>query len=197
MAVRHGQIKAQSSPPNQPCFTPNIWAIRLPACTTLARGPSPVVPWGPDLNPFAIAVQVQANQLVQGVKDAGCVLGPGISQRGKDTEVLGKARSEHPCMCPAPGMAPAACLLPFLLLLLFAGFTPAPVINGLWSGWKRAQTEAFTNPLSLQQGHNSGFPSPRGMGGRRSCSGSGGSTDVSPLVVNALLGDNLPAYVKF
>lgn len=84
---------------------------------------------------------------------------------------------------------------PFLLLLLFAGFAPALVINGLCLGWKTAQTEAFTNPLSLQQGHNSGSPSLPGMGVRHSCSG--GSTDISPLVVNALLGDNLPAYVKF
>lgn len=86
---------------------------------------------------------------------------------------------------------------PFPLLLLFVGFTPALVINGLWSAWKTAQTEAFTNLLSLQQGHNSGSPSLQGMGGRRSCSSSSSSADVSPLVVNVLLGDNLPAYVKF
>lgn len=134
-----------------------------------------------------------------------------MSQQGKDTEVPGEARSEHPCMHPAPGTAwlcvPRDCTspvhgsgrmpLPFPLLLPFAGFTPALVINVLWSGWKTAQTEAFTNLLSLQQGHNSGSPSPWGMGGRRSCSSGGCSANVSPLVVNVLLGDNLPAYVKF
>lgn len=98
-----------------------------------------------------------------------------------------RARSEHPCMCSAPGTALAASP-PFQLLLLFAGFTPVPVINGLWLGWKTAQTEAFTNPLSLQQGHNSGSPSPWGMGGRSSCFGGGSSTDISPLMVNCYLG---------
>lgn len=88
-------------------------------------------------------------------------------------------------------------LLPFLLLPLFAVFTPAPVINGLWSGWKTAQTEAFTNLLSVQQGHNSGSLSPQGTGGRCSCSGGGSRTDVSSVVVHVLLVGNLPAYAKF
>lgn len=76
-------------------------------------------------------------------------------------------------------------------------FTPAAVINGLWSHWQTAQTETFTNLLSVQQGHNSGSLSPQGTRGRCSCSGGGSSTDVSSVVVNTLLVGILPAYAEF
>lgn len=137
---------SQSSPPNQP-FLHQIHV--LCACTMLAQRPSSVVPWTPDLNPFAVVGQ--ANELVQGVKEAVCVLRPGIIQRQKNTEgqiqaSLHVSSSWHGSVCTSP---------PFQFLLLFAGFTLGPVINGSGRAGKRhkqrhLQTRCLSNRAITQ-----------------------------------------------